>query len=120
MRARVTFLLPVDYDDEVTDPDTLGDTLDRIFETALGTPWVMDECGDPHVGRLELPPQTTACLALEVNCRDASVRAEILDALDGVLSGYTDGRARWGFRLTDSFGGHLYGEDVAPDEAVQT
>jgi hypothetical protein len=43
------FVLPVEYDDEVTNPAEIAEALDRLMATALSTPGVLDDCGSPRV-----------------------------------------------------------------------
>lgn len=55
MRCTATFAIKVDYDDQHTDPDALGEALDRLMETALSTPGILDEYGHVEVGEFEIP-----------------------------------------------------------------
>ena len=45
-----TFLIDVRYDPDVTHPDGLATALDRLLETALSTPGILDDHGNPRVG----------------------------------------------------------------------
>jgi hypothetical protein len=40
----------VDFDPGVTDPESLASALDRLLETALSTPGIFEEYGNPQVG----------------------------------------------------------------------
>lgn len=42
--------LTVDYDPTKTDPDSLAELLDRLLETVLSTPGIVEEYGDPVFG----------------------------------------------------------------------
>jgi len=42
--------LEVEFKPKQTDPDSLANALDRLLETALSTPGIMEEYGDPHFG----------------------------------------------------------------------
>jgi hypothetical protein len=55
MRQTATFIIKVDYDDRSTDPDALGEALDRLMETALSTPGILDDYGQVEVGKFEIP-----------------------------------------------------------------
>ncbi len=55
MRTTATFTIDVDYDDSRTDPDALGEALDRLMETALSIPRILDEYGPVQVGQFEMP-----------------------------------------------------------------
>ena len=43
-----TLKVDVAYDPEKTDPETLASAMDRLLETALSTPGIMDEYANPH------------------------------------------------------------------------
>ena len=49
----------VEYDDAVTDPESLATAMDILMETALSTPSILDDYGDVTVGEF-LPPQIQA------------------------------------------------------------
>jgi len=55
MRQTATFTINVDYDDRRTDPDALGEALDRLMEMALSTPGILDDYGKVEVGTFEIP-----------------------------------------------------------------
>ena len=42
--------LEVEYSPEYTDPESLATALDRLLETILSTPGIMEEYGDPRFG----------------------------------------------------------------------
>ncbi len=48
--AKTTLTLDVEYDDRVTDPEALASAADRLLETVLSTPGIMEEYGDPRFG----------------------------------------------------------------------
>ena len=48
--AKTTLTLDIEYDPELTHPDGLASAMDRLMETALSTPGIMEEYGDPRVG----------------------------------------------------------------------
>jgi hypothetical protein len=50
MMAKTTLTLDIEYDPELTHPDGLASAMDRLMETALSTPGIMEEYGDPRVG----------------------------------------------------------------------
>jgi len=45
---RTTLTVDIDYDPAATDPEALASAADRLFETVLSTPGIMDEYGNPH------------------------------------------------------------------------
>jgi hypothetical protein len=56
MKTRLT--LTIDYDEACTDPEGLACALDRLLETALSTPGILDEYGPPQLGEflVDEPP----------------------------------------------------------------
>lgn len=52
--AVCTLSVHVRYDPKVTDPESLASALDRLMETALSTPGLLDEYGKPNVGEFEV------------------------------------------------------------------
>ena len=49
-------ILTVDYDPAMTDPEGLAPAMDRLLETALSTPEILDEYGDPQFGEFFVAP----------------------------------------------------------------
>ncbi len=47
---KTTLTLDIDYDPELTHPEGLASAMDRLLETALSTPGIMEEYGDPKMG----------------------------------------------------------------------
>ncbi len=41
--AKTTLTCEIEYDPEVTDPEGLASAMDRLMETVLSTPGIMDE-----------------------------------------------------------------------------
>lgn len=66
--ARAVFTLQVDYDPEKTDPEALASALDRLLETALSTPGILEEYGNPTAHAFY--PLTLANLDLTVAVTD--------------------------------------------------
>ena len=48
--AKTTLICEIEYDPEVTDPEGLASAMDRLMETVLSTPGIMDEYANPRVG----------------------------------------------------------------------
>jgi len=48
--ARTTLTVDIEYDPKLTDPEGLASAMDRLLETVLSTPGIMEEYGDPRVG----------------------------------------------------------------------
>lgn len=51
--AKYTFTLTVNYDPNLTDEDSVGAAVDYLLETALDTPGILDEYGDPDVSQTD-------------------------------------------------------------------
>jgi hypothetical protein len=48
--AKVTMTVEVEFDPEVTDSESVACALDALMETALSTPGILDEYGNPQIG----------------------------------------------------------------------
>jgi hypothetical protein len=51
--------LEVEYDPKRTDPESLAVALDRLLETALSTPGILDDYGDPTISPFRLADTDT-------------------------------------------------------------
>ena len=49
-----TLSLTARYDERVTDAEALCSALDRLLETAMGTPGILEEYGDPGVSEFQV------------------------------------------------------------------
>ena len=47
--AKTTLIVDIEYNPELTDPEGLASAMDRLIETALSTPGIMEEYGNPRV-----------------------------------------------------------------------
>ena len=52
---KTTLTIDVEYDPDVTDPESLASAMDILLETALSTPGILDEYGNPVVGGFSAP-----------------------------------------------------------------
>lgn len=66
--TKARMFVDVSFDERVTDAEALACALDRLMETAMSIPGVLDEYGNPTVG--EFRP-----LQIESGGRDSLVRA---------------------------------------------
>ena len=48
--AKSKFVVEVEYDPAITDPESLASALDTLVETATSTPGILGDCGDPAIG----------------------------------------------------------------------
>jgi hypothetical protein len=51
---RIKVIVPIVYDDDVTDPESLAIALDRLLETATSTPRILEDYGNPTIEETEL------------------------------------------------------------------
>jgi len=56
---RTTLTIDVNYDPAVTDPESLASAADRLFETVLSTPGIMDEYANPSFGEFSVLSSST-------------------------------------------------------------
>lgn len=86
-------ILTVDYDPAMTDPEGLASAMDRLLETALSTPGIMEEYGNTAIGEFFVAPtsesgqsarQTTSC--------ECEAPGFYCSGVPGVLARVEDGR----------------------------
>jgi len=53
-KRTATFKIEVDYDDDKTTAEAVGEELDTLLTTALSTPGILDAQGEIEVGEFEL------------------------------------------------------------------
>jgi hypothetical protein len=63
---KTTLTVEVEYNPRKTDPEGLASAMDRLLETALSIPEVMDEYGKPIIGKFFVAKQTVAIPAPKV------------------------------------------------------
>ena len=54
--AKTTLTVDVEYDDQVTDPESIASAADLLLETALSTPGIMEEYANPRFGEFFVAP----------------------------------------------------------------
>lgn len=57
---KTTLTVEIEYDPQQTDPEGLACAMDRLLETALSIPEVMDEYGNPTIGEFFVAKQKAA------------------------------------------------------------
>ena len=57
---KTTLTVEIEYDPAMTDPDSLACAMDRLLETALSTPDILADYGNPRVGEFFVAKETTA------------------------------------------------------------
>jgi hypothetical protein len=88
MKRTCTLTIEVEYDDEITDPESLASAADILLETAVSTPGILDDYGNPKFESF-YPQANESGFALQrvvAACDDASFRGELLRALAGVTA----------------------------------
>jgi hypothetical protein len=61
-KLKTRFYVDVEFDDAVTDAESVATALDRLMETVLSTPGILEEYGDPEVGEFEIPFTATPAM----------------------------------------------------------
>jgi hypothetical protein len=54
---KATFTVDIEFDERQTDVEAIASALDRLMATALSTPGIMDEYGDPRIGEFFVAPE---------------------------------------------------------------
>lgn len=62
-----TLTIDIEYDPAATDDESLAYALDRLMETALSTPGILDEYGNPQIGQLFIARPVPKRYALELD-----------------------------------------------------
>lgn len=57
MNATATLTVDIEYDPEITDPESLAVAMDRLMETILSTPGIVEEYGNPRVKEFFVVPE---------------------------------------------------------------
>jgi len=52
--ARALIAVEVEYDPRITDAESVAGAVDALLETALSTPGILDEYGDPTLGETQV------------------------------------------------------------------
>ena len=55
---KTTLTVEIEYNPRKTDPEGLACAMDRLLETALSTPDILDEYGNPTVGEFFVAKET--------------------------------------------------------------
>ncbi len=62
-----TLTIDVEYDPDITDDEGLAYALDRLMETALSTPGILDEYGNPRIGQFFIARPVPKSYTLELD-----------------------------------------------------
>ena len=57
---KTTLTVEIDYDPAMTDPEGLACAMDRLLETALSTPGILEDYGNPKVGEFFVAKETAS------------------------------------------------------------
>ena len=66
MTRKTTLIVEVEYNPRETDPEGLACAMDRLLETVLSTPGIMDEYGNPAIREFFVAKETVATPAPKV------------------------------------------------------
>jgi len=61
---RALLTVEIDFDDTITDPESMASAMDSLLKTALSTPGVLEEYGNPRIGDF-IAPQAIHTAAVE-------------------------------------------------------
>jgi hypothetical protein len=50
--ARCKLVFEVTFDEDVTDAESLSNAFETLLETAMSTPGILDEYGNPEISRI--------------------------------------------------------------------
>ncbi len=70
---KTTLTVDVTYNPAMTDPESLASALDTLLNTALSTPGILEDYGDPVVGEFLAPRDNVAYVVSEVHNRGPSI-----------------------------------------------
>jgi hypothetical protein len=59
---KTTLTVEIDYDSEMTDPESLACAMDQLMETILSTPGILSEYGEPTVGEFFIAKEAKVVL----------------------------------------------------------
>ena len=54
--AKTFLIIEVEYDEKATEPEAIASAADRLLETALSTPGILDALGEVHFGEFVAGP----------------------------------------------------------------
>lgn len=63
MKSRL--YVEIEFDDEITDAESMATALDQLMKTALSTPGILEEYGDPEIGEFFVLPAEELQLAVQ-------------------------------------------------------
>jgi len=104
-RARLT--VEVDYDAEITDPESLATAADKLMKTACSTPGILNEYGNPTFGEFFVPGTS---YSLNIGGPEFRQQRELLQNLQGAA------RAQMPYWLSDGEAESLEGLINLTDE----
>ena len=62
-----TLTIDFEYDPDITDDESLATGLDRLMETALSTPDILDDYGNPRIGQFFIARPVPKSYTLELD-----------------------------------------------------
>ena len=64
---KTTLTVNIDYNPKKTDPEGLATAMDRLLETVLSTPGIMEEYGTPRIGKFFVAGATGQSYTLRID-----------------------------------------------------
>lgn len=77
--------LEVEYNPTYTDPEGLANAHDRLLETALSTPGIMDEYGEPYFGPCHVASSDTLA-SRHLDLLDGQIQIDVEDGAANITS----------------------------------
>lgn len=62
---KATLYIEIDFDDDMTDAESMACALDQLMKTALSTPRILEEYGEPKIGEFFVLPTEELQLAVK-------------------------------------------------------
>jgi hypothetical protein len=57
---KAAFTVEVEFDQRITDAESIASALDRLMETALSTPGIMEDYAEPRIGEFFVAPEPSS------------------------------------------------------------
>jgi len=99
-KRRAMLTVGIDYDDSITDPESLAAAMDTLLRTAMSTPGVLDDYGSPSVGEF-LAPEAVYTAAIGHRHGTDIYAAWSVAELDAKLAGFC---RDWWHEIADADG----------------
>lgn len=62
MKQTAILTIEIEFDPDITDADAVGEAVDNLLETAMSTPGILEEYGEPSIGQTYIQNQRVPLL----------------------------------------------------------